>query len=159
MCQIDTEEGAVRGKGGHGESTIAYEITFSDLDHATKLCNTLPLQKKSVQRASFRIGAGNYRCMQEISGKRVQSDVHASSVCGALDLVEEVAVSGAVNVLSGNTEVLDQMLDLLLVAHRCVDLRADHAANVDGCCTNTPTCRVDQNTLSEPSASALDLMG
>lgn len=43
MCQIDAEEGAVRGKGGHGESTIAYEITFSDLDHATKLCNTLPL--------------------------------------------------------------------------------------------------------------------
>jgi hypothetical protein len=35
------------------------------------------------------------------------------------------------------------MLDLILVAYRCVDLCADHTADVDGCCTNSSTCRMD----------------
>jgi hypothetical protein len=94
--------------------------------------------------------------MQQVSGERVQSDIDTLSIRGALDLVEKVDVPGAVDVLSGNTEVLDQMLDLLLVAYRCIDLRADHATNVDGCCADSSTCRMDQDTLSELSASSLD---
>jgi hypothetical protein len=41
------------------------------------------------------------------------------------------------------------MLNLLLVAYRCVDLRADHAADVNGCCANSSTRRMDQDTLQK----------
>jgi hypothetical protein len=85
--------------------------------------------------------------MQQISRERVQGDIDTSPVRGALDLMEEVDVPGAVDVLSGNTEVVDQMFDLLLIAYRCVDLRADHAADVDGCCADSSTCRMDQDAL------------
>jgi hypothetical protein len=45
--------------------------------------------------------------MQQVSGERVQSDVDTSPIRSALDLVEEIDVPGAVDILSGNTEVFD----------------------------------------------------
>jgi len=104
------------------------------------------------------MGADDYRCVQQISGERVQGDINTSSICGALDLMEEVDISGAVDILSRDAEVLDQMLDLLLVAYRCVDLRTDHAADVDGCCADASACRMDQDTLSGSSASSINLL-
>jgi hypothetical protein len=46
MSQIYAEEGAICGKRAHSEATIANEIAFSDLDHTTELCYTLPLMKE-----------------------------------------------------------------------------------------------------------------
>lgn len=103
------------------------------------------------------MGTENYRCMQQISRERVQGDIDTLPICGALDLMEEVDVPGAVDVLSGNTEIADQMLNLFLVAYRCKDLRADHAADVDGCGTDSSTSRMDQNTLSRSLADSLNL--
>jgi hypothetical protein len=48
------------------------------------------------------------------------------------------------------------MFDLLLIAYRCVDLRADHAADVDGCCANPSTCRMNQDTLQKLLVSSID---
>jgi hypothetical protein len=46
MGQINAEERSIRGERGHSKPAIAYEIAFSDLDHAAEFCDTLPLMDK-----------------------------------------------------------------------------------------------------------------
>ena len=68
MCQVDAKEGAVCGERAHGKAAIADEITLSNLDHAAKLCDTLPLTEELVQPAESSVDGDSYRCVKEIPG-------------------------------------------------------------------------------------------
>lgn len=102
--QVETDKGTIRLEKLHGQSTLSHEVTPANLDESTEFCNTFP------------------RCVQQLTGQRVQNNVHSPITRLLHDGGKEAGISRVEDMMPWNMEVIDQVVDFFLAAHSTVDL-------------------------------------
>lgn len=80
-----------------------------------------------------------YGGVKKFARQRVQHHVDPLAIGFSKDTRLKGRISGVENTVSWDIEIVHQILDLLVVAHRGEELCTNHSADLYGCYTNTTT--------------------
>lgn len=130
MRHIEAAIRCVPGEGLHGECVAINVILFAQLHHGSAFGDAAP------------------RCVEQVSGERIEDDIDSISIGAIHELGLEVDGSGVVNVFFRYRKGILQELFLGFLSYRGVYRGSNRLAYLDGCYTQASRSRMDQYAIS-----------